>query len=70
VLFLSLIQSALNSGLASLVYFMVPGQLEPVTLHQTATMFMGDLTGAFLVFVLLNLLTSLAMRLRGVRRSD
>jgi hypothetical protein len=70
VLFLSVIQSALNSGLASLIYYFLPGQLQPVTLHQAATMFMGDLTGAFLVFVLLNLLTSLALRLRGAARND
>ena len=69
VLFLSLIQSTLNSGLASLVYYLVPGQIEPVTLHQTATMFMGDLTGAFLVFVLLNLLTSLALRVGALSRN-
>ena len=70
VLFLSVIQSALNSGLASLIYYLLPGQLASVTLHQVATMFMGDLTGAFLVFVLLNLLTSLALRLRGAPRND
>lgn len=69
VLFLCLIQSALNSGLASLVYYLVPGQIAPVTLHQAATMFMGDLTGAFLVFVLLNLLTSLALRVGALARS-
>ena len=62
VLLLCVIQSALNSGLASLVYLLVPGHSEPVTLLQSATMFMGDLTGAFLVFVLLNILTSLALR--------
>jgi hypothetical protein len=70
VLYLCVIQSVLNSGLASLVYYLVPGQLQPVTLHQALTMFMGDLTGAFLVFILLNLLMSLTLRLRGVKHSD
>jgi len=64
ILSLCVIQSVLNSGMACRVYYLLPGQLEPVSLQQLATMFLGDLTGAFLVFILLNILMSVALRLR------
>lgn len=64
ILSLCIIQSLLNSGMACLIYYVLPGQLAPVTLHQLATMFLGDLTGAFLIFILLNILMSMALRLR------
>ena len=70
VLLLCLIQSLLNSGLATLVYYLLPGQLAPVTLNQLAIMFMGDLSGAFLVFVFLNLATSLVVRAGLLSRGD
>ena len=70
VFFLCLIQSVLNSGLASLIYHLLPGQLPAVTLHQAITMFIGDLSGAFLVFILLNVLMSIAMRTRLFARPE
>ena len=68
ILSLCMIQSVLNSGMACFVYYLLPGQLEPVSLQQLATMFLGDLTGAFLVFIVLNILMSVALRLRGFAR--
>lgn len=68
ILSLCVIQSLLNSGMACLVYYLLPGQLEPVSLQQLATMFLGDLTGAFLVFIVLNILTSVALRLHRLAR--
>ena len=65
-----MIQSLLNSGMACMIYYVLPGQLQPVTLHQMATMFIGDLTGAFLVFVFLNILMSVALRTGLFSRGD
>ena len=70
ILSLCMIQSLLNSGMACMIYYVLPGQLQPVTLHQMATMFIGDLTGAFLVFVFLNILMSVALRTGLFSRGD
>jgi len=60
----SVIQAVLNSSLCHLLFFMFPDFQFAVSAYLLAVMFVGDLSGAFLMFIASNLGFSLWLRIR------
>ncbi|MCX7317211.1 MAG: hypothetical protein NTZ22_10365 [Hyphomicrobiales bacterium] len=64
VLGFSVIQAVLNSSLTHTLFFMFPDYQIVVSAYLLAVMFVGDLSGAFLVFIASNLGFSFWLRVR------
>ena len=67
ILGFSVLQAVLNSTLTHLLFFMVPDYQLEVSAYLFSVMFVGDLSGAFLVFIASNLAYSLWLRVRPRR---
>lgn len=64
ILGFSVIQAVLNSSLTHLLFLNFPDYHLDVSAYLFAVMFVGDLSGAFLIFIASNLCFSLWLRLR------
>ena len=67
ILGFSVLQAVLNSTLTHFLFFMVPDYQLEVSAYLLGVMFVGDLSGAFLVFIASNLAYSLWLRVRPRR---
>jgi hypothetical protein len=67
VLGFSVIQAVMNSTLTHILFYSFPDYHLDTSLYLLSVMFVGDLTGAFLVFILSNLAFSAWLRMRRHR---
>lgn len=65
ILGFSVIQAVMNTSLTHILFFKFPDYHLDTGLYSLAVMFVGDLSGAFLVFILSNLGYSLWIRLKS-----